>query len=198
MDLSSPLLIWTDYRLSVVFIVLIPLVLSLWAFVKKADPILRLLTIYWRVSSLLLVTLYLMIAAFPLSFLSSVIARFLLPISLWFWVDLNEEIEDRPPSPLKLIFSAWRWSITVYSTLGGLFQLFFLKCAFESKEELLSNSFCRIWLDPAWLYKGIFHANTKPSVLGFLGLVGLVFYGFYFLSFVFVKLGKQGRITSGN
>ncbi len=86
-------LVWMDYRLAVLFTVLIPLVLLIWAFVQKADGIQRLLTIYWRVSSLLMITVFLMIGGFQVSFISSLIARILIPISLWFWVDLNDEIE---------------------------------------------------------------------------------------------------------
>jgi len=62
----------------------------------KAEAIQRLLTIYWRVSSLLAITIYLLIAALPVGFISGLMARILIPISLWFWVDLNEEIEDQP------------------------------------------------------------------------------------------------------
>ena len=34
-----------------------------------------------------------MIGGFGISFISSLMARILIPISLWFWVDLNDEIE---------------------------------------------------------------------------------------------------------
>ena len=83
-------LVWMDYRLAVLFTVLIPIILLIWAFVQKADGIQRLLTIYWRVSSLLMITVYLMIGGFGVSFISSLMARILIPISLWFWVDLND------------------------------------------------------------------------------------------------------------
>jgi len=45
---------------------------------------------------LLAITIYLLIAALPVGFISGLMARILIPISLWFWVDLNEEIEDQP------------------------------------------------------------------------------------------------------
>jgi len=66
----------------------------------KAEAIQRLLTIYWRVSSLLAITIYLLIAALPVGFISGLMAR-IIPISLWFWVDLNEEIEDQPRGALN-------------------------------------------------------------------------------------------------
>jgi len=190
-------LVWTDYRLALLFTVLLPLILLIWAFVEKADAMVRLLIIYWRVASLLAITVYLMIAALPISFGVSLLGRVLIPLSLWFWVDLNEEIDDRTQSPLKLSFSSWRWAVTVYSILGAIAQLPFITCAFKSQSQLMDQSFCRVWLDAPWLYKEIFHHNTNGQFLGFLGLVGLVVYVLYLSYFVLIKLGKQGRSATG-
>lgn len=190
-------LVWTDYRLAVLFTVLLPLILLIWAFVKKADAMVRLLIIYWRVASLLAITVYLMIAALPISFGLSLLARVLIPLSLWFWVDLNEEIDDRPQSSLKLSFSSWRWAVSVYSILGAIAQIPFITCAFKSQSQLMDESSCRVWLDAPWLFKEIFHHNTNAQFLGFLGLVGLVIYVIYLSYFVLIKLGKQGRSATG-
>ena len=168
-------LVWMDYRLSVLLTISIPLVVLIWAVVAKAEAIVRLSIIYWRVASLLAITLYLMMAALPVSFVSSVIGRALIPACLWFWEDLNEEIADRPQSPLKLAFTAWRWAITVYS-----------------------EPFCRVWLDPPWLYKQMFHPTANPQFLGLLGLIGLAIYVIYLSYFVLIRLGKQGRSATGN
>lgn len=187
-------LVWTDYRLALLFTVLIPLVLLIWAFVQKADAIQRLLMIYWRVSSLLVVTIYLMIAELPISFLASLGVLILIPISLWFWVDLNEEINDRQ-GRLKLAFTSWRWAITIYCALGVVFQLPFLRCGFS--REAIATPFCQVWLEAPFLFKNIFHANARVGTLGFLGVVGLIVYTLCLLYFVFVKLGKQGRSATG-
>ncbi len=130
-----------------------------------------------------------MIAALPISFITAIAARILIPISLWFWVDLNEEIDEGPDSLLKLSFTAWRWAITV----GALLQIPVTRCAFWSREMVLSEPFCRIWLDAPWGYKQIFHYNSTPGFLGFLGIVGLIVYAISFTWFVVVRLGKQGR-----
>ena len=184
-------LVWMDYRLGVIFTVVIPLILLLWAFVQKAEAVQRLLIIYWRVSSLLAINVYLMIAQFPLSFIPGFIARILIPISLWFWVDLNDEIEYQSTGPLKLTFTSWRWATTVYCTLGALASLPFLVCAFSP--NVTATSYCRVWFEPPLLFKEYFHANSKPGFLGFLGIVGLVVYVLCLSYFVLVKLGKQGR-----
>ncbi len=34
-----------------------------------------------------------MIAQYPVSFISGLMANILIPISLWFWVDFNDEID---------------------------------------------------------------------------------------------------------
>lgn len=184
-------LVWMDYRLAVLFTVFIPLILLIWAFVQKAEAMQRLLTIYWRVSSLLMIALYLLIAALPLGFIAELIARILIPISLWFWVDLNEEIEDQPQGALKFTFNAWRWAISIYSLLGALAQIPSLQCAVS--KNVITSSFCRAFLEPPLLFKEYFHPNSTPQSLGFIGIVTLIIYLSCLIYFVFVKLGKQGR-----
>jgi len=186
-------LVWMDYRLGVLFTVIIPLILLIWAFVQRADAIVRLLIIYWRVSSLMAIALYLMIPAWPIAFVASFGSRLLVPISLWFWEDINDDIDDRPLRPLKLALTAWRWAITVYLTLGALAFLPFLSCAFSPGS--IKSPFCDVWLEAPRLYKQFFHSGstTSPQFLGFLGMVGLIIYVLYLSYFVLIRLGKQGR-----
>jgi hypothetical protein len=183
--------IWTDYRLAVVFTLIIPLILLIWAFVQKAEGMQRLLMIYWRVASLLAITVYLMIAAYPVSFISGLIARILIPISLWFWVDLNDEIEYQPSGLLKLIFTSWRWAVTAYSLVSAIALIPFLGCAFS--QTAIKTAYCRVWFEAPLVFKDYFHHNTKPAFLGFLGITFLVIYVLYLGYFVLFKLGKQGR-----
>ncbi len=184
-------LVWTDYRLALLFTVILPLILLIWAFVQKADAMVRLLIIYWRVASLLAITIYILIAAWPIGFVSGFFARILIPISLWFWVDVNDDIDDQPQRPLKLALTSWRWAVTVYCTLGALASIPFLRCAFVARA--VTTPFCQVWLEPALLFKQYFHPNSKPGFLGFLGMVGLVIYILYLSYFVLIRLGKQGR-----
>ncbi len=181
--------IWMDFRLAVIFTVLMPLILLLWAFAQKAQVIQHLLIIYWRVASLLAIAVYLAISAMPISFVAAFVAQILIPLSLWFWADINEEIADLPPHPLKLAFSSWRWATTVYSTLSAIAVIPFLSCAFGNAK----TDYCQAWFQPSWLYYQFFHANSKPEFLGFLGILGLISYSLYLVYFVVVRLGKQGR-----
>ncbi|AVH72541.1 DUF3177 family protein [Nostoc sp. 'Lobaria pulmonaria (5183) cyanobiont'] len=183
--------VWIDYRLAVLFLVIIPLILLIWAFVQKAEGIQRLLAIYWRVSSLVAITIYLMIAQYPVSFISGLIAQILIPISLWFWVDINDEIEYQTSGTLKFIFTSWRWATTVYCFLGTLAFIPFLRCAFSG--NMLKTPYCSVWFEAPLLFKEYFHANSKAEFLGFLGITSLVIYVLYLSYFVLIKLGKQGR-----
>lgn len=184
-------LVWMDYRLAVLFTVILPLILLIWAFVRQADAIGRLLVIYWRVSSLLAITVYLLIGGLPVGFLSGFLARLLIPLGLWFWADLNEEIHEQPSSALKLSFSAWRWAVSVYCLLGALASLPFLQCALST--TTLATPFCQVWIDPPMGFKNFFHAGYRTGFLGFLGIMGLIIYVLYFAYFVIFRLAKQGR-----
>lgn len=191
-------LVWTDYRLAILFALIIPFVIFVAAFIQRAEAIQRLMATYWRVASLLIISLYLMIAALPISFLTLLMAQILIPISLWFWVDLNEEVSEMPNSGLKLLFTSWRWAVTIYNLLGAIALIPFLYCGFsKGQKELIADASCRIWLDPPWLYKQTFSPNLTPQFLGFFALVGLAVYILYLGYFVFFKLGKQGRSAMG-
>lgn len=186
-------LVWTDYRLAVLFTVILPIVLLIWAAVKKSEAIVRLLIIYWRVASLLMITVYLMIPAWPIGYLTGLSSRILIPLSLWFWVDLNDEIRDMPKSWLKLSLTSWRWGTTIYCALGAIANLSFFSCAFS--QNVTEIPYCKVWLEAPWGYKAIFHSDWSTGFLGFLGIVGLIIYVLYLSYFVFVRLGKQGRIA---
>ncbi|MDC0834763.1 hypothetical protein AY599_16635 [Leptolyngbya valderiana BDU 20041] len=190
-------LVWTDYRLAIFLTVSLPLVLLIWAFVQKVEAMQRLLVIYWRVASLLAITVYLAIASLPISFITGFMARLLIPASLWFWVDINDEIEDRPPSPLKWTMTAWRWAVTLYCIIGAIFQAYSLRCAALTTDALVNDFACRVWLEAPWGYKAMFHPNGSPQILGFFAIVGLAVYVICLLYFCFVRLGKQGRSALG-
>ena len=183
--------VWADYRLAVLFTVVFPLILLVWAFVQQASAIQLLLTIYWKVASLLMITVYLMIGGFSFSFIAGLMARILIPISLWFWEDLNEEIREQRQSALRFVFVAWRWAVTVYSAIGAIFVAFFLPCAFSGTR--LAGTACQAWRQPPLLYKEILHGSYTNGFLAFFGIVGLIIYLLVLGYFVFIRLGRQGR-----
>ncbi|MEM9089366.1 MAG: DUF3177 family protein [Cyanobacteria bacterium P01_F01_bin.53] len=184
-------LAWTDYRLALLFAVFIPLTLLIWSWVKRAEAISMMLTIYWRVASLLAITVYLMIGGFSVSFVTALLAKILIPLSLWFWVDLNEEIREQPKRSLNLGFNVWRWAITAYCAVGAIIQLFYVRCAFSS--TMLTSDSCQAWIEPSLVYKDYIHGGLTRPFLGFWGIVGLVIYAAYLGYFLLVRLGRQGR-----
>jgi hypothetical protein len=183
--------IWLDYRLAVLFLLIAPLVLLIWTLVQQSPAMHRLVLIYWRVASLWLITLYLMIPGWPIAYFSGFLARLLVPLALWFWVDLNDEIKDLPPSWLKLVVTVWRWSVTFYCSLSALLLIPFLSCGLGA--QVVNQDFCQVWFQVPWHYKEWFHSRATPGFLGFLGIVGLIIYGLYFLYFLVIRLGRQGR-----
>ena len=192
MDIWLRPLVWMDYRLGVLLSVIIPFALLIWATIQKQEAMQRLLIIYWRVASLLMIALYLLIPDWKIGYIVGFAARVLIAISLWFWVDLNEEIRDIPKTALKLVFTSWRWAMTAYCVLGAIAKSFFLPCGISSSS--VESAFCQVWLEAPQAYRNFFH--NKPGnegFLGFMGSVGLVIYVIYLAYFVLIRLGKQGR-----
>jgi hypothetical protein len=186
-------LIWLDFNLAVVMTVAMPLILLIWAFVKKIPVALTLMIIYWRVASLLAITVYLMIGGSNLSFFAAFAARILIPLSLWFWIDVNDEVNDLPPKPIKLILTTWRWAITFYSLIGAVSFIPFIQCGFVG--DLLKNDYCQAWFQPPLAYANIFHKSVDAGTLGGLGIAALIFYTICLGYFLIVRLGKEGRIA---
>ena len=192
MDIWFRPLVWMDYRLGVLIAVIIPFILLIWVSFQRQEAMQRLLIIYWRVASLLMITVYLLIPDWRIGFVTGFAARLLIAISLWFWADLNEEIRDIPQNIIKLTFTSWRWAITAYCVLSAIAKSIFLPCSFSS--TAVETGFCQVWLEAPQAYRNFFH--TKPGnegFLGFLGAVGLVIYIIYLAYFVLIRLGKQGR-----
>jgi hypothetical protein len=186
-------LVWLDYRLAVIFTVIVPMVLLIWALVKRIPVAISIMIIYWRVASLLGITIYLMMGSSSLAFFSLLAAKILIPLSLWFWVDINEEINDLPRNAIRLALTTWRWGIAFYSGLGAMALVPFLQCGL-----LAQSNFCQAWFQPPLLYKRYFHNTATPESLGVFGMIGLVIYALYLGHFVVVRLGKQGRMAIDN
>ncbi len=163
-------LVWWDFRVAVLLTVLVPLLLLLAA--RPISPLFRLLVTYWRVSSLLAITVYLMIGGLPLSFITGAAARLLIIGALWFWRGLSVAIELNPAWPCRL-FRVWRWLVTVYLAIGACFSGIYLPCAFIQQPL---DSGCTVWFGPPLAYRALFHPQVEPQLLGGLGLVGLAAY----------------------
>lgn len=193
-------LVWLDLRLGLLFAVGVPLVLLAWAAWKRETAILRLMGLYWKVSSLLLVAVLLLTDARPSGYLLLVLAPLLSLAALWFYVDLNEELEDLPPwRPLPLTVRIWRWSLTFQALLSAALAVVALPCMAGPRRLPL----CAAWLEaPSGLHGGlarlfgfVFGGNWTPGVAAFVGYVGLVAYAVGLLQWLVVRLPRQGRVA---
>ena len=93
-ELSYRALVWLTYRVAATFAVGLPLVLLIWSAWRKDAMVLRLMGLYWKVASLMAISLLLLTDQRPLGYLTAVAAPLLMVVSVWFWVDLNEELAD--------------------------------------------------------------------------------------------------------
>ncbi len=195
-------LVWLDYRLAAVFAVGLPLVLLLWAAWKQEQALVRLMGIYWKVASLLLITVLLLTDNKPLGYLLAFLAQLLVVVSVWFWVDLNEELDDLPPwRPLPFAIRAWRWGLSVYGVLGALLSALALDCVRGG----VTRPICRVWLEApddlhggaASVFNFLFGGSWTGVIAAFVGYVALVGYGVGLLQWLLVRLPKQGRVAGG-
>jgi hypothetical protein len=185
-------LVWLDYRLALLFIVVIPFGLLCWAFQSRSEAIKRSLLLYWRVASLVLITIYLAIGSLAIAFISGIVAEILIVLALWFWQDLNEDIGASRKS-LKPIYLGWRWATTVYCFLSVGLRLLFANCAFINVDKLGES--CKIWLEPPLSFSTIFHNGIPVENLAFVGAVGGIVYVLYLFFFLAFSLPKTGRIA---
>ena len=195
-------LVWLDYRLAAVFAVGLPLVLLLWAGWKQEQALVRLMGIYWKVASLLLITVLLLTDNKPLGYLLAFLAQLLVVVSVWFWVDLNEELDDLPPwRPLPFAIRAWRWGLSVYGVLGAVLSALALDCVRGG----VTRPICRVWLEApddlhggaASVFNFLFGGSWTGVIAAFVGYVALVGYGVGLLQWLLVRLPKQGRVAGG-
>jgi hypothetical protein len=193
-------LVWLDVRLGVLFAVAVPLVLLLWAQLRREGAVLRLLGLYWKVASLLLIALLLLTDRRPVGYLLLVVAPLLIVAALWFWVDLNEELADLPPwRPLPLTVRIWRWSLTLFSLLTAAFASTALACM----GGVGRLPFCAQWLEAplglngvvAQVFGFVFGGQWTPAVAAFVGYAALAGYGVGLVQWLLVRLPRQGRIA---
>ena len=195
-------LVWLDYRLAALVAVGLPLVLLVWSAMKQERAMQRLLSIYWKVASLLLVAVLLLTDNRPLGYLVALLAQLLVVVCLWFWVDLNEELADLPPwRPLPFTVRAWRWGMSLFGVFGAALSAMALSCVSGG----LSRPICRAWLEaPDDVHGGfartfgfLFGGSWTGAIAAFVGYVALVGYGVGLLQWLLVRLPRQGRVAGG-
>nr|YP_002049175.1 hypothetical protein PCC_0531 [Paulinella chromatophora]ACB42965.1 hypothetical protein PCC_0531 [Paulinella chromatophora] len=195
-------IIWYHYRLFALVLVFIPLILIIWAIAEKQHPLVRLLLIYWKMSSLLASTMLLLPDKYPIVYVLNLLSYILTMLSVWFWVDLNEELANLPPwQPLPFAIKVWRWQLSFFCIISQTLRMTTLNCV--SNTQISPN--CQPWLEaPRELYSlssealaFIFGGKWNLSIVSFMGQLALFVYCTYFVHWLFTVLQKKGR-TAGD
>jgi hypothetical protein len=198
-DLPYRSLVWLTYRLGACFAFGLPLVLLIWSALRREPAMVRLLTIYWKVASLLAISLLLLTDQRPLGYITLLLAPVLMLVSIWFWVDLNEELADLPIwRPLPLTVRIWRWAFTGFAVLATLMAATGLPCARQ-----LEGADCKVWLEAPQglhrlverLFDFVFGGQWTEAVAAFVGYVVLVAYVVGLIQWLLVRLPRQGRVA---
>lgn len=118
-------------------------------------------------------------------------------ISVWFWNDINEELNEYSIShSLTTTTKVWRWSLTFISLSFLIQSLNNISCI-----SFINSTECEIWLKPSInlylvlksLFNFLFGASFSQPVAKFLGLFTLLIYVLGLLQWAIIKLPKSGR-----
>ena len=197
MNVFNQLSIWITFQLSIIFLIGIPLILFLWSIRKRNKAVNKLLSIYWKISLLFFISLLLLIGNYNYALAITNIATILMTISVWFWNDINDELEEYDFSYyLTTTTKVWRWSLTFIS-LNFIFQSLQNFSCFS----FINSAACEIWLKPSSnlyiiiksLFNFLFGANFTQPVAKFLGIFSLSIYTLGLIQWLIIKLPKNGR-----
>ena len=176
----------------------------MWSIKRKNKAVNKLLSIYWKVSLLFFISLFLLIGKFNYALLITNISLILMTISVWFWNDINDELREYDLSySLTSTTKVWRWSITFISLNFLIQSLKNFTCV-----SFINSGACEIWLHPSTnfyiiiknLFNFFFGANFTQPIAKFLGLFALLIYTLGLIQWSMIKLPKNGRNScfSGN
>ena len=197
MDDLNQVSVWLSFQLSIVFLIGIPITLSLWSINKRNQAVNKLLSIYWKISLLFFISLLLLIGNYNYALIITTISTILMTISVWFWNDINEELKEYDFSySLTTTTKIWRWSLTFISLNFLIQSLQNFNCF-----SFINSPGCEIWLQPSSdfyiiiknLFNFFFGANFTQPVAKFLGLFSLLIYILGLIQWSIIKLPKNGR-----
>ena len=197
MNVFNQLSIWLSFQLSIIFLIGIPVTLSLWSIKKRNKAVNKLLSIYWKISLLFFISLLLLMGNYNHALLIINISTLLMTISVWFWNDINDELKEYNFSySLATTTKVWRWSLT-FICINFLIQ----SVQNFSCISLINSEVCEIWLKPSsnlyYMIKNLFNfffgANFTQPIAKFLGLFSLLIYTLGLIQWSIIKLPKNGR-----
>ena len=197
MNVFNQLSIWLSFQLSIIFLIGIPVTLSIWSIKKRNKAVIKLLSIYWKISLLFFISLLLLIGKYNYALVITNISTLLITVSVWFWNDINAELREYDFSySLTTTTKIWRWTITLISLNFFIQSLQNLNCF-----SFINSDACAIWLQPSSnlylilknLFNFFFGANFTQPIAKFLGLFSLLIYILGLIQWSIIKLPKNGR-----
>ena len=193
------ILVWLSYRIAATFALGLPFFLLIWAKLSKTSSIDRLLSIYWKVSSLYAINLLFLSDKNQLGQLISLIAPILMIGSIWFWVDLNEEIDEMYVyNPISLTTRIWRWTLSFWGILNTGLHLFSWRCL-----SSISVDYCNTWREIPYnsfittkmLIRFILGGNWTTAFATFFGYLALILYLIGLIQWLLMQFPKNGRFA---
>jgi len=197
LNVFNQLSIWLSFQLSIIFLIGIPVTLSLWSIKKRNKAVNKLLSIYWKISLLFFISLLLLIGKYNYALVITNISTLLMTVSVWFWNDINDELKEYDLTyPLTTTTKIWRWSLTFISFNFLIQSLLNFNC-FSS----INTAACEVWLQPSSnlyniiknLFNFLFGANFTQPIAKFLGLFPLLIFTLGLIQWSIIKLPKNGR-----
>ncbi len=193
------ILVWLSYRIAATFAFGLPLFLLIWAKISNSKSLDRLLSIYWKVSSLYAINLLFLSGESQLGQSISFIAPLLMVASIWFWFDLNEEIDEMPIyKPIALTTRIWRWTLSFWSILNTGLHIFSWRCLTsvnssycDSWREIPTNSFTTTKI----IIKFVLDGNWSKGFATFFAYIALILYLIGLLQWLIIQLPKNGRFA---
>ena len=193
------ILVWLSYRVAATFAFGLPLFLFIWSKISNSSSIDRLLSIYWKVSSLYAINILFLSSESQLGQLISLISPILMVSSIWFWVDLNEEIAEMYIyNPISLTTRIWRWTLSFWGTLNTLLHLFSWRCL-----SSMNGNYCDSWREIPYnsfittkvIIKFILDGNWTTALATFFAYLALILYLLGLLQWLIIQFPKNGRFA---
>ncbi len=197
LNVFNQLSIWLSFQLSIIFLIGIPVSLSLWSIKKRNKAVYKLLSIYWKISLLFFISLLLLIGEYNYALVITNISTLLMTISVWFWNDINDELREYDFSySLTTTTKIWRWTVTFISLNFFIQSLRNFNCF-----SFINSDACEIWLQPSSnlyifiknLFNFFFGATFTQPTAKFLGLFSLLIYILGLIQWSIIKFPKNGR-----
>ena len=193
------ILVWLAYRIGATFAFGLPLFLVIWSKTSKISSIDRLLSIYWKVSSLYAINLLFLSGESQLGQFISFISPILMVGSIWFWIDINEEIDEMSTmKPISLTTRIWRWTLSFWCILNTVLHIYSWRCL-----NSISGNYCDSWREIPYnsfittkiIIKFILDGNWTTGFATFFAYLSLTLYLIGLLQWLIIQFPKNGRFA---